>query len=220
MSEAVYGLNGRDSLPVHMALNESHLNKLGWLFIEEKRCCLGLNEMLRPEYALQFETSVVYLAHVQPRKALLALEWEQSRPDVKWYSQPVISVFSDFCLRTSQLRQHMPQATLILRVLWTQFLQLLSFGKDLLCCSHAEDQRSHNALQPVTVGKYHVTTHGEEFCDGRNRALREKKTGTQDTKKNLRRAYGAQTQKYFAHRNRRRAMECNRLNRGTGRRGC
>lgn len=222
-------------LPVRMTLSEDHVYGLVKLSITKRRKCdavAKITESLEPAIVDEVRLEPAYTP-----EPLLALEWntgqqeewpaefqsdESDEVDDKWFTKSANSAFRDICERTSQLatqlRHQVPRAAMFL---WAQILQLLSCSKKLLSFENSEDQpgrRNALFLEPPR-GRY-LSVCCKDLSEERSRALAEKKTKRQDTKKNLRRAHGALTQKYFDNTNRKRAMESNRFHRGCGRKGC
>ena len=235
--EFVAGIDGdTGKLPARMTLREDHVYDLVKLSIRKRR---RFNAV--PKTAESLEPAIVDQACLEPAytpKPLLALEWRTGQPeewqaefqaeesgevdDTQWFTKPAISAFSDICERTSQLttqlRHQVPRAAMFL---WAQILQLLSCSKKLLSVeTDSEDQGRRRALfREPPRGRY-LSVCCKDFIEERSRVLAEKKTKRQDTKKNLRRAHGALTQKYYENTNRKRAMDSKRFHRGCGRKGC
>lgn len=229
--EFVAGIDGDSGkLPVHMTLSKDHVYDLVKLSIRKRR---KFNPVAKTAESL--EPAIVDRAAYTP-EPLLALEWHTEQPeewpaefqadesdevDDKWFTKPTISAFSDICERTSQLttqlRHQVPRAAMFL---WAQILQLLSCSKKLLSVENSEDQGRRSALFREPPRGCYLSVCCKDFSEERSRALAEKKTKRQDTKKNLRRAHGALTQKYYDNTNRKRAMDSKRFHRGCGRRGC
>jgi len=223
--EFVAGIDGDSrKLPARMTLREDLVYDLIKVSIRKRR---KFNAVAKTA-----ESATVDQACLEPAytpKALLALEWraepeewpaefqadDSDEVDDKWFT------FSDICERTSQLttqlRHQVPRAAMFL---WAQILQLLSCSKKLLSVECSEDQGSRGAVfREPPRGRY-LSVCCKDFSEERSRALAEKKTKRQDTKKNLRRAHGALTQKYHDNTNRKRAMDSKRFHRGCGRKGC
>ena len=227
---------GEDSckLPACLTLREDHVYDLVKLSIRKRSKFNGVAKT-----AESLEPAVVESACPEPAytpEPLLALEWregglgewqanfksdESEEVDGKWFTKPTISAISDICERTSQLttqlRHQVPRAAMFL---WAHILQLFSCSKKLLSVEASEDQGHRSALFCEPPRGRYLSVCCKDFSEERSRALAEKKTKRQDTKKNLRRAHGALIQKYYDNTNRKRAMDSNRFHRGSGRKGC
>ena len=213
-------------VPLRMTLNQDHVYDLLKLSIRKKR---KFNPVLKTADPLEpFVVSrVVDIEPAHTPKPLLALEWHASEPDEddegedKWFMKSKLPVFSELCERTSklssQLGHQIPRAAMFL---WAQILQLLSCSKRLLSLEGAEDQGHRNAIFREPPRGCYLSACCKDFSEGRGRASAEKKTKRHDTKRNLKRAHGALTQKYYDNTNRKRAMDSKRFQRACGRRGC
>ena len=166
-------------------------------------------------------------------KPLLALEWEseqqqewpadfeallEDEDEESWFGKPTMSVISDICELTSKLGNRVPKTAMFL---WAQFMHLISCSKKFLSCERSEDQGSNprEVLREPPRGCY-LSLYCKDFSEERSRAVADKKTKKQDTKRNLKRTHGALIEKYHNNTNRKRAMDSRRFNRGGGRRGC
>lgn len=166
-------------------------------------------------------------------KPLLALEWEseqqqewpadfeallEDEDEESWFGKPTMSVISDICELTSKLGNRVPKTAMFL---WAQFMHLISCSKKFLSCERSEDQGSNpmEALREPPRGCY-LSLYCKDFSEERSRAVADKKTKKQDTKRNLKRTHGALIEKYQNNTNRKRAMDSRRFHRGGGRRGC
>lgn len=233
--EFVAGIDGESGkLPLRMTVSQDHVYDLLKLSVRKRRKFNPVaNTAESPE---SFVLSRVGLERVHTPRPLLALEWRTEQPDEwtanfpadesdevedMWFTKPALSAFSDICERTSQLttqlRHQVPRAAMFL---WAQILQLLSCSKKLLSLESTEEQGRRGALFREPPRGCYLSVYCKNFSEERSRALAEKKTKRQDTKKNLRRAHGALTQKYYDNTNRKRAMDSKRFQRGCGRRGC
>ena len=233
--EFVAGIDGDSGkLPVCMTLSDDHVYDLVKLSIRKRRKFNAVAKTTQSQ-----ESAIVDQACLEPThtpEPLLALEWHTGQPeewpaefqadesdevDDKWFTRPAISAISDICERTSQLttqlRHQVPRAAMFL---WAQILQLLSCSKNLLSVENSEDQGRRSALFREPPRSCYLSVCCKDFSEERSRALAEKKTKRQDSKKNLRRAHGALTQKYHDSTNRKRAMDSKRFHRGCGRKGC
>lgn len=231
----VAGIGGDSyKLPARMTLSENHVYDLVKLSIRKRR---KFNAVAKTAESL--ERAIADRACPEPAytpEPLLALEWrtgeleewqaeiqsdESDEIDDKWFRKPAISAISDICERTAQLttqlRHQVPRAAMFL---WAQILQLFSCSKKVLSVEASEDQGRRSALfREPPRGRY-LSVCCQDLIEERSRAAAEKKTKRQDTKKNLRRAHGALTQKYYDNTNRKRAMDSKRFHRGCGRKGC
>lgn len=224
--EFVAGIDGDSGkLPLRTTLSQDHVYDLLKLSIRKRR---KFNPVASTDESLEpFVASRVGLEPAYIPKPLLALEWRTEQPaeldedEDRWFSKPTISAISNICERTSQLtsqlRHQVPKAAMFL---WAQILQLLSCSKKLLSLENTEEQGRRSALFREPPRGCYLSVCCKDFSEERSRALAEKKTKRQDTKKNLRRAHGALTQKYYDNTNRKRAMDSKRFQRGCGRRGC
>lgn len=172
-------------------------------------------------------------------KPLLAIEWQPERLDPpsalmqesdpseddegdKWFMRPAVPMFSDLCEKTSQLSSRLghqiPRAAMFL---WAQILQLLSCSKKLLSLKTPEEEGFRNVIfrEPHQRG-YLRSVSCKDYCEERGRASMQKKTKRHDSKKSLKRAHGALTQKYYHNTNRKRAMDSTKFQGACGRRGC
>ena len=231
----VAGIGGDScKLPARLTLSKDQVYDLVKLSIRKRRI---VNAVAKTAESL--EPAIVDDACPEPAytpEPLLALEWctggleewqaeiqsdESHEIDNKWFRKPAISAISDICERTSQLttqlRHQVPRAAMFL---WAQILQLFSCSKKLPSVEASEDQGRRSALfREPPQGRY-LSVCCQDLIEERSRAVAEKKTKRQDTKKNLRRAHGALTQKYYDNTNRKRAMDSQRFHRGCGRKGC
>ena len=224
-----------ENFPLRMTLGQDQVYDLIKLSIRKRRKfhpVANTTESLEP-----FVVCRESLGLAQTPKPLLALEWQPDQAeewpaefqadvsdedeDMWWCTASAIPVFSDICERTSQLttklRHQVPRAAMFL---WGQIMQLLSCSKKLLCLENTEDPGHGNALSCEPPRGCFLRVCCKDFSEERSRALAEKNTKRQDTKKNLKRAHGALTQKYSDNTNRKRAMDSNRFRKGCGRRGC
>lgn len=231
--EVVTGVGGDSrELPLRMTLSQEHVYDLLKLSIRKRRKSnpvANTAESLEPLVVNRVEPA-------RTPKPLLTLEWQTEQPEEwpaefqadepdededNWFTKPAICAFSDLCERTSQLSMqighHVPKAAMFL---WAQLLQFLSCSKKLLSLEQTEDLGHHRALFREPPRGCYLSVCCKDFSEERGRALAAKKTKRQDTKKNLRRAHGALTQKYYDNTNRKRAMDSKRFQRGCGRRGC
>ena len=166
-------------------------------------------------------------------KPLLALEWQpepqkewpadfeallEDEDEESWFGKPTMSVISDICELTSKLGNRVPKTAMFL---WAQFMHLISCSKKFLSCERSEDQGSNpkEVLREPPRGCY-LSFYCKDFSEERSRAVADKKTKKQDTKRNLKRTHGALIEKYHNNTNRKRAMDSRRFHRGGGRRGC
>ena len=214
--EFVGGIGDERQLPLRMPLSHDHVYDLVQLSIRKRRKFNSVAEVELP----CFDPSVVLSepARTPVSVPLLALEWKPEQPEGNWFVQPAMSVISDICEITSNLGRHVPKAAMFL---WTQFLQLLSVSKKYLSRKANEDHaRGRTEVVREPTRDCYLTLCGKGFIEERSRAFARKKTKRQDTKKNLKRAHAALTQKYHHNANRKRAMDSGRFQRGCGRRGC
>lgn len=212
--EFVGGIGNDRQPPLRMAVSHDHVYDLVQLSIKKRR---KFNSVAEVGLSC-FDPSVVSSQPTRTPMPLLALEWEAEKPQENWFVQPAMSVISDICEMTSRLKHHVPKAAMFL---WTQFLQLLSVSKKYLSRKANEDharRRSEVVREPTR--ECYLSLCGKGFSEERSRALARKKTKRQDTKKNLKRANAAMTQKCHHNTNRKRAMGSGRFQRGCGRRGC
>ena len=233
--EFVAGIDGDFAkLPVRATLSKDHVYDLVKLSIRKRR---KFNAVAKTAESL--EPAIADRACLEPAytpEPLLALEWrtgqseewpaefqvdESDEVNDKWFTNPAISAINGICERTSQLtsqlRHQVPRAAMFL---WAQILQLLSCSRKLLSVDNSEDQGRRGVLVREPPRGRYLSVCCKHFSEGRSRAMAEKKTKRQDTKKNLRRSHGALTQKYYDNTNRKRAMDSKRFHRGCGRKGC
>ena len=222
--EFVAGIGDQRQLPMRMTLSHDHVYDLVQLSIRKRRK-FNANAADLP----CLEPSVVSSELACTRKPLLALEWEAEQPDEwpadfetseedeSWYVHPAMTVISDICEMTSKLGHRVPKAAMFL---WAQLLQLFSCSKKFLTCEENEEGRGRNEVIREPPQGCYLSTLCRGASEGRTRAVAEKKTKKQVTKKNLKRAHGALIQKSYNSTNRKRAMDFGRFQRACGRRGC
>ena len=228
--ELVVGFGDARQLPPRMTLKHDQVYDLVQMSIR-KRC--KFNSLAKTADLLCLETSVVTSEPTRTPKPLLALEWkaeqsvelpldfdfsQEDDEEENWFALPAMSVITEICEMTSKLGHQVPKAAMFL---WAQFMQLLSCSKKYGTCEQTEnDARGRSEVIREPSRGCYLSVCCRMFDEERNRALAEKKIKRQDTKKSLKRAHGAITQKYCNSTNRKRAMDLKRFQRGSGRRGC